>query len=307
MNTLLTILNFFMSLIMAIGAYVSIWVIYKGPENAQAELKKLINKISDWQLLSRLKIQERMNAFSSFISTSIIDNKKTIAILFYGIILGCLITVLIFLAVSIKMFGWEAILTLLKTTPSEKRELLPSLYGGVNIDIIKLFWLFVLLFGFIGAIRGWAKELLVIFSVVTALVVNLLLEKFIPVVQDLDKTTLSVFWIRIIILVSLTYFGYQTVASFPRLASKAARERLQDALFGTVMGGLNGYLIVGSILYYSDFAGYPYPEVVAPATDPMFLQKIDKLMSLLPPEFLREPSIYFALIILLIFILVVYV
>ena len=37
------------------------------------------------------------------------------------------------------------------------------------ISILSAFWMFVILFGLIGAMRGWAKELLVVFSVVLAL------------------------------------------------------------------------------------------------------------------------------------------
>jgi hypothetical protein len=174
------------------------------------------------------------------------------------------------------------------------------------MSIIYIFWMYVLLFAVIGAMRGWAKELLVAFSVVTALAFNLLLEKYIPLVRDLDKSSSSVFWIRNIILIALVYFGYQTV-SISRFASKAARERLQDSLFGAVLGGLNGYLIAGTVLFYNHVANYPYPDVVSPATDPNIIQAIDTMMKYMPPRFLGEPSIYFAVIIVLIFIIVVYI
>ena len=174
------------------------------------------------------------------------------------------------------------------------------------MSIIYIFWMYVLLFAVIGAMRGWAKELLVAFSVVTALAFNLLLEKYIPLVRDLDKSSSSVFWIRNIILIALVYFGYQTV-SISRFASKAARERLQDSLFGAVLGGLNGYLIAGTVLFYNHVANYPYPDVASPATDPNIIQAIDTMMKYMPPRFLGEPSIYFAVIIVLIFIIVVYI
>jgi len=174
------------------------------------------------------------------------------------------------------------------------------------MSIIYIFWMYVLLFAVIGAMRGWAKELLVAFSVVTALAFNLLLEKYIPLVRDLDKSSSSVFWIRNIILIALVYFGYQTV-SISRFASKAARERLQDSLFGAVLGGLNGYLIAGTVLFYNHVANYPYPDVVSPATDPNVIQAIETMMKYMPPRFLGEPSIYFAVIIVLIFIIVVYI
>ncbi len=174
------------------------------------------------------------------------------------------------------------------------------------MSIVYLFWMYVFLFGVIGAMRGWAKELMVIFSVVTSLAVNLLLEKYIPLVRDLDKASTSVFWIRTLILIALVYFGYQTV-SISRFASKAVRERLQDSMFGAVLGGFNGYLIAGSILFYIHMANYPYSDIISRATDPAIANAIEVMMKYMPPRFLGEPSIYFAVIIILIFIIVVYI
>jgi len=175
------------------------------------------------------------------------------------------------------------------------------------MSMIYIFWMYVLVFAFIGAMRGWVKELLVAFSAITALAVNLLLEKYIPLVRELDPAGSSLFWIRSIILLALVYFGYQSVVSVPRLASKAARERLQDALFGAVLGGFNGYLVVGTLLFYNHMANYPYRNIMSPATDPAIIAAIETMLKYMPPRFLGEPSIYFAVIIILIFILVVYV
>jgi len=175
------------------------------------------------------------------------------------------------------------------------------------MSIVYVFWMYVILFAVIGAMRGWAKELLVAFSVITALAVNLLLEKYIPLVRDLPDNGSSVFWIRTLILLALVYFGYQTVASIPRLASKAARERLQDSLFGAVLGGINGYFVAGTILFYNHVAEYPYRAVISPATDPAIVQAVDLMMRYMPPRLLGEPGIYFAVIIILIFIIVVYI
>jgi len=107
-------------------------------------------------------------------------------------------------------------------------------------------------------------------------------------------------------MVALVYFGYQTV-SISRFASKAVRERLQDAMFGAVLGGFNGYLIAGSVLFYNHVANYPYSHIISPATDPAIIQAIDVMMKYMPPRFLGEPGIYFAVIIILIFIIVVYI
>ena len=181
------------------------------------------------------------------------------------------------------------------------------------MSIIYIFWMYVLLFAIIGAMRGWAKELMVSFSVVTALAVNLLLEKYIPLVKNLvdplnptPESLSAQFWIRTLILIALVYFGYQTV-SISRFASKAARERLQDSMFGAVLGGFNGYLVAGSILFYNHMANYPYSDIISRATDPVIAQAVETMMKYMPPRFLGEPSIYFAVIVILIFIIVVYI
>jgi uncharacterized membrane protein required for colicin V production len=175
------------------------------------------------------------------------------------------------------------------------------------MSIVYLFWLFVILFGVVGLMRGWAKELLVAFSVILALGLNHVLRRYIPIAQNLPETDESLFWVRTIILLVLVYFGYQTVISISLLAAKAARERLQDSLFGAIMGALNGYLIVGTILFYMHVADYPFPEVISKPADPALLQTVNQMMLYMPPQLLGEPGIYFAIIIAFIFVLVVYI
>lgn len=176
--------------------------------------------------------------------------------------------------------------------------------GGMNV--VSLFWMFVCLFGVVGAMRGWAKELLVVFSGVIALAVNVLLFRHFPLLRDLPDNSLSLFWSRSLIIITLVYFGYQTAASVVLLASKAAREKLSDSLFGAVMGGINGYLIAGSLLAYFHLADYPYKNIIAPAADANFSEIVAGMMVTMPPNLLGEPGIYFVALILLIFILVVY-
>ena len=179
------------------------------------------------------------------------------------------------------------------------------------MSIIYIFWMYVILFAVIGAMRGWAKALLVAFSVITALAVNYFgeirsfVKNLVPRSGSNARRPVP-FWIRTIILIALVYFGYQTV-SIGRFASKAARERLQDALFGAVLGAMNGYFVAGTILFYNHVANYPYRDIISPATDPVIAQAIEVMMKYMPPRFLGEPGIYFAVIIILIFIIVVYI
>ena len=75
----------------------------------------------------------------------------------------------------------------------------------VSIDV--LFWLFIFMFGIIGLMRGWAKEMMVTFSVILALFIVTVLETYVPFVTKLTMDAqrpggdpLTVFWLRVIIL-----------------------------------------------------------------------------------------------------------
>lgn len=175
------------------------------------------------------------------------------------------------------------------------------------MSVVYLFWMFVILFGIVGWMRGWAKELLVAFSVILALALNHVLRRYIPIARDLAETDVTLFWLRTTILLVLVYFGYQTVISISHLASRAVRERLQDTLFGGIMGALNGYLVAGTVLFYMHIADYPFPEVISKPVDPELLRTVDQMMQYMPPQLLGEPGIYFAIIIAFVFVLVVYI
>ena len=174
------------------------------------------------------------------------------------------------------------------------------------MSIVYVLWMYVILFAVIGMLRGWAKELLVAFSVILALALNLVLKQYIPIVRDLPDDSSSLFWIRTLILGALVYFGYQTIALVPHLASKATRERLQDALFGAFLGAINGYLIAGTVLFYLDQAKYPYPNIVSPPPAEL-VNTIATMMAYMPPHLLGVPAIYFAVILCFIFVIVVYI
>lgn len=174
------------------------------------------------------------------------------------------------------------------------------------MSLVYVFWMYVVLFAIIGMLRGWAKELLVSFSVVVALTLNFLLKRFAPIISTLPDDNVTLFWIREIVLITMVYFGYQTVISVARLQAGARRERLQDSLFGFVLGGINGYLVAGSSWFYLDIARYPFPKVFISPTNEIAAQ-ITSMIAYMPPHVLGEPAIYFASVIVLIFILVVYV
>lgn len=165
------------------------------------------------------------------------------------------------------------------------------------------FWALVLLFAVIGAMRGWAKEMLVTFSVILALFVMNVLGRYIGPARDflaMTATSEIAFWVHTFILIAMAFFGYQT-PNLPRIqGARFARERFSDILLGFMLGAINGYLIVGSLWYFMHVAGYPFPKyITAPPEDLTIL-------SYLPPQLLGIPVIYFAVAIAFIFVLVVF-
>ncbi|MCS7010483.1 MAG: CvpA family protein [Anaerolineales bacterium] len=173
----------------------------------------------------------------------------------------------------------------------------------MNLTVV--FWMYVILFAIIGGVRGWAKELLVAFSVILALTLSTLLDRYVSFVHTLLQSNPEInFWIHAGILLFLVFFGYQT-PSLQRFAPKATREKLQDVLLGAVLGGVNGYLIAGSIWYFLHRSAYPFPKVVLPPSQEI-AERVAAMMKFMPPELFGEPGIYFAVVIAFIFVLVVY-
>lgn len=179
------------------------------------------------------------------------------------------------------------------------------------VSLVVLFWMFVVLFSIIGAMRGWARELLVSFAVILALFITSVLERFVPFIRDtLATMPEALFWLRTGILVTLVFFGYQT-PNIPRLAAqnRFARERLQDILLGLFLGAINGYLIAGTLWYYLDAANYPFPNLIsAPPAGSELAAITDSMMELMPPDLLGGSSaIYFAVALAFAFVLVVFI
>lgn len=169
------------------------------------------------------------------------------------------------------------------------------------ITLTAAFWMFVVVFAVIGAMRGWAKELLVTFSVILALFIVTVLEQFVPFMSTFmaEGGPERQFTTRAAILMLVTFFGYQT-PNFQRLSEVLMRERFQDSLLGFFIGLLNGYFVVGSVMYYLHQFGYPYDFVFPPVNAEAL-----SFIPYLPPAWLGIPAVYFAVAIAFTFVVVV--
>ena len=178
------------------------------------------------------------------------------------------------------------------------------------VSLAFVFWLFVVLFAVIGAMRGWAREILVAASVILALFVINVLERYVPPVRDFFQPPNGSpeFWARTALVIIMVFFGYQTpnIARFAQ--SRFVRERLSDTLLGFFLGALNGFLIVGTIWYFLDQSSYPFTRWIIPPdpNNPMTAAAAE-IMPYLPPRWLGIPTIYFAIALAFIFVLVVFI
>lgn len=178
------------------------------------------------------------------------------------------------------------------------------------ISLSVLFYILIVLFALIGSMRGWAKEVLVTFSVVLGLFVIVVLERYLPVVREIaasgESTTL--FWFRTAVIGGLTFAGYQT-PKLPKLieTNRFVRDQFQDILLGFFLGGINAFLIFGSIWFYMHEMGYPFEAISAPVAGTTAGDAALRIIPWLAPNWLVTPFIYFAVVVAFIFLMVVFI
>ena len=178
------------------------------------------------------------------------------------------------------------------------------------VSIGVLFWMFIFIFALIGAIRGWAKEIIVTFSVFVGLFVITVFENYLsPIKAYLAANPASTqVWLRSIVMIAMVFFGYQT-PNFPTFANsnRFMRERFQDIVLGFLIGGFNGFLVFGSIWYFLHYANYPFPIIIPPIAGTPAGDSALQLIPYLAPNWLVTPTIFYAVAISFILVLVVFI
>jgi len=176
------------------------------------------------------------------------------------------------------------------------------------ISLSVIFWIFIALFALIGALRGWSKELLVMFSIILALFVIQVVHSYVPLVSRMlaSSDARGQFLLWSLVVCFFAFFGYHAPAVSKLAALKmTSHDRLQDWLLGSILGACNGYLLVGTIWHYLDMTGYPFSEAFM--TAPKQGGAAMKLVSMLPPAWLGVPEIYFAVAVACAIIVIVFI
>ena len=176
------------------------------------------------------------------------------------------------------------------------------------VELSAVFWFTVILFGIIGLMRGWVREIQVTASAVLSMFI---IEQINPWVwsvlvsrtsaellaTDPLGTLRRLVMLKAAILLIVTFFGYQgpVVASFVSsgkgstviAAVSRSRETIQEGVLGLIVGLLNGYLIIGALWWYVHLSQYPFDWIISPENFPESASA--SMISILPLRFLASP------------------
>ena len=190
------------------------------------------------------------------------------------------------------------------------------------INIGTMFWILVAFFAIIGAMRGWTKEVIAMSGLILALFTINQFGGFImgfvggtgDVVIDTVQVRRQIFYIFSIVTWMIAFFSYQgpAIAGGKVAARLRVRDSFQDKFMGLVVGGINGYLLVGATLSYLEYilksagtwerlpAGvtYPFPPETITRVN------IEPLMNLLPMPILA-PYLPILLVVVFLFVIIV--
>jgi uncharacterized membrane protein required for colicin V production len=185
------------------------------------------------------------------------------------------------------------------------------------VPIHTVFGGLIVLFALIGSLRGWAKEVIVAFSVILALFVEHVLMTFVPPVGILIRNMApeSQFYTRSVLFIIITVFGYASPSIASQLGAKVARERLQDLLLGFFIGLLNGFLVVGTLLSFLSTVGFgapadqPQAAGIGGILPPQPGSTSANLLGFLPPELIKQSNavLYIAVAAAFVFVIVVFI
>lgn len=133
------------------------------------------------------------------------------------------------------------------------------------LSLTSVFWIFVIFFGLIGALRGWAKELVAAAGLVLSLfalktfgppLLNIvgLADALAANAADLNQTYRRQFWILTGIHLAIAFVSYQGPTLSSNVGARLRRaDSVQDKLLGWIFGTLNGWLIVGTLFSFLEF------------------------------------------------------
>jgi uncharacterized membrane protein required for colicin V production len=142
----------------------------------------------------------------------------------------------------------------------------------INANLV--FIMFVVIFGLVGAMRGWVREVIVTASLVLALfVLNQLGDKWNTLVAGLAAKNSTEQWVwRSLPLFFIAFFGYLGPAVVRSRFEQNMRGKIEQGFLAFIIGAINGYIIFSTISFIAWRAGLlDSPAVAGAHTSPLFI------------------------------------
>ena len=198
------------------------------------------------------------------------------------------------------------------------------------LNLGTFFWITVTFFGLIGILRGWTREVVATSGLILSLftinqfgyfMVNILGATYQMDTVDLN-TVMDVrrqqYYILALTHIFIAFFSYQGPTWAGRVNDRLRiRDSFQDKILGLLVGGINGYLIVGTFwallenevisggfraLPTTPFVNYPFEAEII--FRPEVGSSLYALISNLPIPLLA-PYLPFLLVVVFLFVIVV--
>ena len=124
------------------------------------------------------------------------------------------------------------------------------------------FWIMIVIFGVIGMLRGWTKEIVASAGLVLSLFALQWFGHFLilplagDAVTEADRMEAQ-FYVCSLVHLMFAFFSFQGPAVVRQVSGgrfgERARGAIQESLLGFVVGAINGYLIVGSLWAFLEY------------------------------------------------------
>lgn len=152
------------------------------------------------------------------------------------------------------------------------------------VSILVVFFMMVILFGVVGYLRGWQREIIAMAGLIASIALlsqfGYEVASFIGGFRTPDPTAIDPnapfrqqFWIQAAVLSLIAFFSYQVARLAQQVGSGRLGERLRSGLesrvTGLLFGLINGYLYIGSLWGFLEYRLMPegYTRLM-PLTEP---------------------------------------
>ena len=143
------------------------------------------------------------------------------------------------------------------------------------ISFVSLMWATAIFFAFMGALRGWNRELVGTAGIVLGVFAIFQFDSILRGTVFLLMSNDQIFGVQLIIFMSIVILAYRSQGV---VDATGRRGRIQSGILGAIVGFGNGYFVAGSIWYFLDINLYPFPQFVsAPAPGSVSFQAIETM------------------------------